>query len=191
MQVPSTIFARLQLCHGLILYDCDSNIILFKPLKTRQGASKLTTTWTSLHDQLQSNGYAPELHILDNECSDKLKKAFKKYSVAFQRVPPHVHQCNAAERAIQTWKYHFCSGLATCDPKLPLTELDLLMSQADITLNLLRPSYRQPNLSVYACLNGTFNFSHIPCESQMWWFVLIIFNKHTITRLTFFLLHSK
>ena len=145
----------------MILYDYNSNIILSKPLKTRQ-ASELTTARTSLHDQLQSNGYAPELHILDNECSDELKKAFKKYSVGFQRVPPHVHQRNAAERAIQTWKYHFCSGLATCDPKLPLTELDLLMSQADITLNLLRPSYRQPNLSVYACLNGTFNFNQSP-----------------------------
>ena len=76
----------------MILYDYDSNIILSKSLKTRQ-ASELTTAWTSLHDQLQSNGYAaPELHIIDNECFDELKKkAFKKYSVAFQRVPPHVH----------------------------------------------------------------------------------------------------
>jgi hypothetical protein len=61
----------------MILYEYNSNIILSKPLKTRQ-ASELTTAWTSLHDQLQSNGYAPELHILDNECSDELKKAFKK-----------------------------------------------------------------------------------------------------------------
>ena len=27
----------------------------------------------------------------------------------------------------QTWKNHFCSGLATCDPKFTLTEWDLLM----------------------------------------------------------------
>ena len=74
----------------MILYDYDSNVILSKPLKTRQ-ASKLTTAWSSLHEQLQTNGYAPELHILDNECSDELKRAFKKYNVDFQRVPPHVH----------------------------------------------------------------------------------------------------
>jgi hypothetical protein len=33
------------------------------------------------------------------------------------------------------------------------------MPQADITLNLLHSSHRQPNLSAYTCLNGTFNFN--------------------------------
>jgi hypothetical protein len=56
----------------MILYDYDSSAILSKPPKTRQ-ASKLTNTWTSLHTQLQSNGFAPELHILDNEYSNELK----------------------------------------------------------------------------------------------------------------------
>jgi hypothetical protein len=51
-QIPSPIVATPQLCHG--------------PLRL---------------SQLQLNGYAPELHILDNECSDELKKAFKKYDV--------------------------------------------------------------------------------------------------------------
>ena len=71
----------------MILYEdyYDNNAILSKPLKTYQ-ASELTNAWTRLHNQLQSNGYAPELHILDNECSDidELKKSFKKYDVAFQ-----------------------------------------------------------------------------------------------------------
>jgi hypothetical protein len=145
----------------MVLYDYDSNAILSKPLKTRQ-ASELTQAWTELHTKLQANGYAPTLHILDNECSDDLKKAFKKYDVNFQRVPPHSHRRNAAERAIQTWKNHFCSGLATCDPKFPLTEWDLLVPQAEITLNLLRSSRRQPNLSAYDCLHGTFDFNKSP-----------------------------
>ena len=127
----------------MVLYDYDSNAILSKPLKTRR-ASELTSAWTALHRQLQTNGYAPTLHILDNECSDDLKKAFAKYKMDFQRVPPHVHRRNAAERAIQTWKNHFCAGLATCDPKFPLTEWDLLMPQASITLNLLRSSRVSP-----------------------------------------------
>ena len=99
----------------MILYDHDSNAILSHPLKTRQ-ASEITTAWTTLYERLQSNGYAPSLHIIDNECSDELKKAFQKNHVAFQRVPPHSHRRNAAERAIQAWKNHFCSGLATSDP---------------------------------------------------------------------------
>jgi hypothetical protein len=135
----------------MILYDHDSNAILSAPLKTRQ-AGELTTAWTSLHTKLQLNGYAPELHIIDNECADELKRAFTKYAVTFQRVPPHSHRRNAAERATQTWKNHFCSGLATCD----------LLSQANITLNLLRSSQQQPKLSAYACLNGNFDFNKSP-----------------------------
>jgi hypothetical protein len=145
----------------MILYDYYSNAILSKPLKTRQ-AGNLTQAWQALHTRLQSNGYAPDLHILDKECSDELKKAFQKNNVDFQRVPPHSHRRNAAERAIQTWKNHFSTGLALCDPKFPLTEWDLLMPQADITLNLLRSSRRQPKLSAYACLNGAFDFNRSP-----------------------------
>jgi hypothetical protein len=96
----------------MVLYDYDSNAILSTPTKTRQ-ASELNDAWTKAHSRLKLNGYAPELHILDNECSDTLKKAFTKNNVAFQRVPPSVHRRNAAERAIQTWKNHFCAGLAT------------------------------------------------------------------------------
>jgi hypothetical protein len=39
------------------------------------------------------------------------------------------------------------------------------MPQADITLNLLRSSRRQPNLSAYACLNGNFDFNRSPLAS--------------------------
>jgi hypothetical protein len=146
----------------MVLYDYDSNVILSKPVKTRQ-ASELTQAWTALHSRLQSNSYAPDLHIHDNECSDELKKAFKKHAADFQRVHPHVHRRNSAERAIQTWKNHFCAGLApTYDPKFPLTEWDLLMPQADIMLNLLRSSRRQPKLSAHACLHGAFNFNRSP-----------------------------
>jgi hypothetical protein len=144
-----------------ILYEYDSNAILSKPLKTRQ-ALELTTAWTELHLKLRDNGFAPSLHVLDNECSHEMKKAFTKHDVTFQLVPPHVHRRNAAERAIQTWKNHFCSGLATCDPKFPLSEWDLLMPQADLTLNLLRSSRRYPKLSAHACLNKAFNYLNTP-----------------------------
>jgi hypothetical protein len=102
----------------MVLYEYDSNAILSTPLKSRV-AGELTKAWTELYNKLQVNGYAPEIHILDNECSAELKKAFKKYNVDFQLVPPHIHRANAAERAIQTWKNHFCAGLATCNPKFP------------------------------------------------------------------------
>jgi hypothetical protein len=82
-----------------ILYEYDSNAILSKPLKTRQ-AMDITTAWTELHLKLRDNGFAPTLHILNNECSHLMQRAFTKHSVTFQLVPPHVHRRNAAEHAI-------------------------------------------------------------------------------------------
>ena len=144
-----------------ILYDHDSNAILSIPLKNRQ-AKSIADAWQTCHTRLQTNGYAPDLHIIDNECSDILKQAFMKYHIDFQRVPPHTHRRNAAERAIQTWKNHLLAGLSTCDPDFPPTEWDLLLPQCDATLNLLRASRRQPKLSSYACLNGAYDFNRMP-----------------------------
>ena len=144
-----------------ILYEYDSNAILSIPLRTRQSL-KITNAWTETHKNLRKNGFAPTLHILDNKCYLDMKTAFAKYDVAFQLVPPYVHRRNAAERAIQTWKNHFCSGLATCDPKFPLAEWDLLMPQADLTLNLLRSSRCYPQLSAHACLNQSFDLLSTP-----------------------------
>jgi hypothetical protein len=111
-----------------ILYDYDSNSILSIPLKNRQ-AKSIADAWKLCYIHLKNNGHAPDLHILDNECSDLLKAAFHKYNIDLQRVPPHSHRRNAAERAIQTWKNHFLSGLATCVPDYPATEWDRLMPQ--------------------------------------------------------------
>ena len=90
------------------------------------------------------------------------KKFFLKNDVDFQRVPAHQHRRNAAERAIQTWKHHFISGLASTDPTFPLNAWDYLLPQCDLTLNHLRSSRRQPKLSAHACLFGNFDFNRTP-----------------------------
>ena len=145
----------------MILYDYDSNLILSNPIKNRQ-AAELTVSWETLFIKLHTNGHAPEIHILDNESSEELRKAFKKYQVTFQLVLPHVHLQNAAERAIQPWKNHFLEGMATLNPNFPIQEWDRLLPQRDITLNLLQSSRRQPNISAYAATFGNFNFNLNP-----------------------------
>ena len=145
----------------MVVYSYDSNAILTEALPNRQG-SVITKAWQKTHDRLKENGYAPSIHILDNECSQDLKKAFKKNNIDFQRVPPHSHRRNAAERAIQTWKNHFIAGLSSCDPNFPLSEWDHLLPQAELTLNLLRSSRRQPKLSAHACLFGNYDFNRCP-----------------------------
>ena len=145
----------------MILYEYYSNLILSNPIKTHQVA-ELKASWKTLFLKLQTNGHTPELHILDNECSEELHKAFEKYQVTFQLVPPHVHRRNAAERTIQTRKTYFLAGISTLDLNLPIQEWDRLLPQCDITLNLLRSSRRQPNLSAYAATFGNFNFNQTP-----------------------------
>ena len=98
----------------------------------------------------------------DNEISTELKNAFKKYKIKYECVPPKIHRRNTAERAIQTFKNHFLAGLATCDPKFLITELDRLLQQAEITLNLLRQSRQNTKLSAYSHLFGPYNYNKNP-----------------------------
>ena len=82
--------------------------------------------------------------------------------VDFQLVPPHLHQRNSAERTICTFKNHFISGLCSTYKNLPLHLWDRLLPQALFTLNLLRGSRINPNLSAYAQVHGLYDFNCTP-----------------------------
>ena len=82
-----------------------------------------------------------------------------KHDIKYQLTPPHIHRINAPERAILTYKNHLLAGLASIDPTFLIHQWDRLLPQAEITLNLLRPSRLNPNLSAYAILNGNYNFN--------------------------------
>ena len=72
------------------------------------------------------------------------------------------HPQNAAQCTICTFKNHFLSGIATCDPDFPLREWDLLLSQVELTLNVLRNSRLNPKLSSWAFLFGNHDFNKFP-----------------------------
>jgi hypothetical protein len=74
--------------------------------------------------------------------------------MTYQLVPPYCHRRNAAERAIRTFKEYFVAGMASVDPDLPMHLWDCLLSQAKITLNLLRTSRLHPQLSAAAHFHG-------------------------------------
>ena len=48
------------------------------------------------------------------------------------------------------------------DPNFPIEEWDRLLPQYYITLNILRSSHHQPNLSAYAATFRNFNFNQTP-----------------------------
>ena len=144
-----------------VLYHQDTNSIHAVAIPNRQAAS-IRNAWETTHKLLLRHGHPPDLHILDNECSQDLKDAFTKYKIQFQRVPPKEHRANAAERAIRTFKNHFVSVLCTVHSKFPLTEWDRLLPQTTLTLNLLRSSRIHPSLSAHASLFGNYDFNRTP-----------------------------
>jgi hypothetical protein len=126
------------------IYDC--NYIKVVPIKFRS-ASEWVKEYDSIHQELTVKGFKPKLQTLDNEASTDLKNFCTINNIAYQLVPPHCHLCNAAERAIGTFKEHFVAGLSSVDPSFPMNFWDRLLPQTEITLNLLRTSRLHPHLN--------------------------------------------
>ncbi len=72
-------------------------------------------------------------------------------------VKPHNHRVNVVERAIQTFKDHFISALATTDSRFPLQLWDKLTSQVENTLNLMQASCIDLNMLAYEAIWGPYN----------------------------------
>ena len=145
----------------LVGYNYDGNYIHADPIKNRRGHT-ITQAWISMHTMFKKAAAAPTIYVMDNEISKDLMEALEEQNVRYQLVTPYKHRNNIAERAIQTYKSHFKSGLAATDPNFPLSEWDRLIPQANITLNLLRTARANPKLSAYAYIHGNFNFNATP-----------------------------
>ena len=99
---------------------------------------------------------------MDNEASKAVKNYIVSTDAKYQLVEPHNKRVNAAEKAIQTFKDHFISGLSSVHSKFPLFLWDELLPQACLTLNLLQKSRTCPKLSAHEHLEGIFNFASHP-----------------------------
>ncbi len=104
--------------------------------------------------RLAAHGLAVNLEILDNEASAVYKEAIiVKWKAKFQLVSPDMHQRNQAERAIRTFKSPFLSILARVDSALPPYLWDLLLPQAELTLNLLWQSTFNPRITALGSIS--------------------------------------
>ena len=145
----------------MVLYDHDSNAILSEPLTSRN-KRKLIRAIHVLRAYLSDRGLTPQYQMLDNECPGGLKTFLRATSIKFQLVLTYLHFTNAAERAIQTYKDHFISGLSSYNPNFLLHIWDRLIPHATLTLNFLRPSRLNPILLAESQLNGVFDFNRTP-----------------------------
>ena len=82
----------------------------------RYSVSLYQVSTTSLFLQ----GYKIKLNVIDNQCTKQIKKFLTEKDCELMLVEPHNHRVNAAGRAIQTFKNHFISALATTDSEFPL-----------------------------------------------------------------------
>ena len=145
----------------LVLYDYDSNAILFRPMRNRSDEQALAA-YASIYDYLSARNCKPRLNIMDNEASQAVRRYILSTGATYQLVEPYNHRVNAAERAIRTFKDHFVAGLATVHPSFPLYLWDELLDQAFISLNLLRASRTCPRMSAYSHLEGPFDYNSTP-----------------------------
>jgi hypothetical protein len=133
----------------LLLYDYDSNNIQAGTIKDRSDTEAIRA-YTRIYEELTAKGLKPTFQKMENEASKVLKLFLHSNDIQLQLVPPHVHQKNAAERAIQTFKNRFVAMLCSTDKQFPIHLWDRLILQAVLTLNLLRKSCINPKLSAHA-----------------------------------------
>ena len=146
----------------MVAVELDGNYIDAEAMTSRD-TKELIRAYRSIWKRWEATGVvSPNWHVLDNEAPAEFKHVIRKNGCIVELTPADVHRRNIAERAIQTWKGHFIAVLAGVDEKFPLHEWDRLISQATLTLNLLRQSNTSPNVSAYAHHHGQFNYDRMP-----------------------------
>jgi len=145
-------------------YDYRGNAILVCAL-TDQTDKSMLEAFQDVYEYLTKRGFQPKLNVMDNQCSKTIQTFIKKNGAKIQLVNPDDHRVNAAERAIQTWKNHWLSGLGTLDPNCPLQLWCQFIEQGQDTLNMRIISRINNRLSAYAILDGQFEFDKTPLFS--------------------------
>lgn len=129
--------------HLAITYIEEANGILAFPMKSKS-SSKWLRVVTLIHTTLQSQGFTPTLHTFDNELPLIVQTKLRQNNITVQFVPPHVHRDNSAERAIETFKNHFISGIASVHTSFLSKNWPRFVPQANRTINQLRKSNHFP-----------------------------------------------
>jgi hypothetical protein len=145
----------------LIIYHYKMNDIFALPIA---GFSDniICAAYQQQYNLLKLKGYKIHLNVVDNQATKVTKKVLDEEQCNLLLVKPHNHLVNAAKRAIPTFKAHFISALATTDSKFPLQLWDQLMPQVKSTLNMMRLSRINPNISAYKAVHGPYDWNCFP-----------------------------
>ena len=109
--------------------------------------------------RMKHQGIVPKHQVLDNEILAAYRKEIWATYMTFQLVPPDDHRCNLAEKAIQTWKYHFIGVVSGTAATFPVHLWCQAISQVERQLFLLRQPPVHPQVSAYAQVYGPHDYN--------------------------------
>ena len=136
-----------------VAYAYDPNYIFAIPIASTSN-DHIITAYREVFQTLIDKGFKPTFSITDNQASAPIRAYLQEQNCRLQFVEPNNHRVNAAERAIQTFKNHFISGLCITDKNFPFQLWNHMATQAVITCNILRRSRLNPDISAYEQLHG-------------------------------------
>ncbi len=110
---------------------------------------EMTRVYQKIINRMKVGGLELKKQVLDNECLATMKACIKENNMDYELIPPGQHRQNQAERAIQTFKAHFISILASVNNKFPLLLWCHLLKPTELISNLLRQSRVAPKISAF------------------------------------------
>lgn len=142
-----------------ILYFVTGAYIHLEGLRSRASAEYIAA-YTRALAFFHARGVKPSFLRLDNETSKPLETfLMQTHHLHFQYVPPGTHRALNAERNGRTAKNHLIATLCSTDPDFPIDQWDKALPQVEITLNMMRPSQKNPSVSAFEALYGApYNF---------------------------------
>ena len=145
----------------MVVVELDGNYIDCKPIQSRKATALTNAYQTIFRRRKTTRVICLNWHILDNEAPEEMKQAIGENKCRVEFTPADQHGQNAAEQAIQTFKWRFISVLAGVGDSFPINQWDELLPQTILTLNLLWQSKVAPNISAWAYHHGSFDYNHM------------------------------
>ena len=118
--------------------------------------------------------------ILDNESNAEYNNTIRDFwKLEYQLFLTNLHCCNAAKCAIYTFKAHFLSILSVIAEYFSKNLWDMLITQTEMALNILRQSTLKPTTYSWENSNGPTSYKHTPLGTLG---CKLIMHKKTNTR---------
>ena len=137
----------------LIMYNYDTNTIHSECAYNHTASEYVRAYNAGLQYYAQYN-IKPNYEVMDNILAAEIAANFRDQHITVSLVPPGNHRALRAERIIRVWKNHTNGCLNATSSLFPLSKVRFLLPHIDKTLNLLRPSKTNPNISAWEGLNG-------------------------------------